>query len=91
MGKTNGQRRATMLNTQKQSGKANGQRSPTVWRCPRCGDELVAYIALSAARCSCGARMVAMGAGEAPVCASERSGLRKLSPRRKVEVAQGGC
>lgn len=30
------------------------KRWPRTYRCPRCGDELVAFLDLAAGRCSCG-------------------------------------
>jgi len=29
----------------------------TLWRCPRCGAEVVVYVEATEVRCSCGARM----------------------------------
>lgn len=42
-------------------GRADGERRPTVWRCPRCAGEIAAYIAVTAVICSRGVRTVSDG------------------------------
>ena len=36
---------------------ARNDGAATLWRCPRCGAEVVVYVEATEVRCSCGARM----------------------------------
>jgi len=46
---------------------ARNDQAATVWRCPRCGAEVVVYVEATEVRCSCGARMRPDGGVPPPV------------------------
>jgi len=46
---------------------ARNDGAATLWRCPRCGAEVVVYVEATEVRCSCGTRMRPSGEMPAPV------------------------
>jgi len=58
---TDGKRDSRCDLRQEEAHTARNGKAATLWRCPRCGAEVVVYVEAIEIRCSCGARMQSDG------------------------------